>query len=476
MIENNIYKKSRNNYFNFKCTMNITCENCGGKNTLPKGKTTMFCAFCGTSIEAPKKEVKTKVSSSRVGSDEEIILAYIRGGSKGVLELPLANLKGLILKGVNLSGANLSGANLESTDLRGANLKNANLKNACLKDANLSEADLSYTDMTNIETYDEKTYVEFCGANLNSAILKDADIRNADFTNANLTDAVFINAKANKSCFNKTNISARQLKSLSTLFRGSLESVNLSKSDLSNIDFTGVSLRDSNLSEAKLNGAIFFSDEILDLLEISKVLRQTGELFTTAYLVNTNFSKVDFRQVKLKAKVPTFGFQNAILIGANFSNLDLKSYSFRDANLKDANFSNADLRGANFNGAIIEGANFKGANVKDARGIKKNCYLTTACVEAMNLPDDCHELQTLRKFRDGHVSETDEGKALITEYYEIAPKIIDEIHSTGNGKDIFKALYSDIQEIVSLIDNLNYKEAYQYYCNMTLKLKSKYLN
>lgn len=41
--------------------MNITCESCGGKNSLPKGKTSMFCSFCGTNIEAPTKQTKTKI-------------------------------------------------------------------------------------------------------------------------------------------------------------------------------------------------------------------------------------------------------------------------------------------------------------------------------------------------------------------------------------------------------------------------------
>ena len=53
------------------------------------------------------------------------------------------------------------------------------------------------------------------------------------------------------------------------------------------------------------------------------------------------------------------------------------------------------------------------------------CFLTTACVEAENLSDDCYELNTLRNFRDSYVRGLPEGDAIISEYYDIAPKIIE---------------------------------------------------
>jgi len=49
--------------------MNLTCDNCGGKNSLPKGKTSIFCTLCGTNIEAPTKQAKTKISATSKGSD-----------------------------------------------------------------------------------------------------------------------------------------------------------------------------------------------------------------------------------------------------------------------------------------------------------------------------------------------------------------------------------------------------------------------
>lgn len=49
------------------------------------------------------------------------------------------------------------------------------------------------------------------------------------------------------------------------------------------------------------------------------------------------------------------------------------------------------------------------------------CFLTSACVEAKGLPDDCSELSVLRHFRDSYLAGIEEGKAEICEYYHVAP-------------------------------------------------------
>lgn len=55
---------------------------------------------------------------------------------------------------------------------------------------------------------------------------------------------------------------------------------------------------------------------------------------------------------------------------------------------------------------------------------KRLCLLTTACVRARGLGDDCIELQTLRTFRDEYVKGLPGGQEAIREYYEIAPAIV----------------------------------------------------
>ena len=45
------------------------------------------------------------------------------------------------------------------------------------------------------------------------------------------------------------------------------------------------------------------------------------------------------------------------------------------------------------------------------------CFLTSACVEAKGLADDCHELSVLRNFRENYLRTVPEGRREIAEYY-----------------------------------------------------------
>ena len=45
-------------------------------------------------------------------------------------------------------------------------------------------------------------------------------------------------------------------------------------------------------------------------------------------------------------------------------------------------------------------------------GNSSGCYLTSACIFAKGLKDDCHELTTLRQFRDQWLAKTTKGKGV----------------------------------------------------------------
>ena len=52
------------------------------------------------------------------------------------------------------------------------------------------------------------------------------------------------------------------------------------------------------------------------------------------------------------------------------------------------------------------------------------CFLTSACVEAKGLPDDCRELTVLRNFRDTYLKASADGQRDVCEYYHVAPMIV----------------------------------------------------
>jgi hypothetical protein len=77
-----------------------------------------------------------------------------------------------------------------------------------------------------------------------------------------------------------------------------------------------------------------------------------------------------------------------------------------------------------------------------ANGFKKKlCYITTAVCEQQNKPDDCHELTILRDYRDSYLLQTEEGRALVEEYYDIAPGLVMIMDMQNNREDIYTDIY-----------------------------------
>lgn len=102
------------------------------------------------------------------------------------------------------------------------------------------------------------------------------------------------------------------------------------------------------------------------------------------------------------------------------------------------------------------------------------CFITTACMEAAGLPDNCTELETMRYFRDGYLAKSDEGKRMIEEYYEIAPRIIERIKRDENSDEVFSGIFTDIRKTVSLIKIGDLESATAQYKGMVLRLKQNF--
>lgn len=104
------------------------------------------------------------------------------------------------------------------------------------------------------------------------------------------------------------------------------------------------------------------------------------------------------------------------------------------------------------------------------------CYLTTACVIAKGLPDDCDELTTLRFFRESFVKNMPCGESDLAHYNLVAPMIIKKIEQAENSKMIFEKIYSElVLPCVELIKNRRLESAFDFYKTYSLKLEEKYL-
>ncbi len=72
------------------------------------------------------------------------------------------------------------------------------------------------------------------------------------------------------------------------------------------------------------------------------------------------------------------------------------------------------------------------------------CFLTAACCGLVGLPDDCVELTTLRRFRDGVMMATAGGRADVARYYALAPAILTEIARRGEERLLLRLYFSHI--------------------------------
>ena len=98
------------------------------------------------------------------------------------------------------------------------------------------------------------------------------------------------------------------------------------------------------------------------------------------------------------------------------------------------------------------------------------CFLTTACVKYKGLPDDCKELTLLRKFRDEYMKKTEEGNALVEQYYEIAPGIVTKIDARADKAEIYEKIYKNILLCVEKIEANEYEQTFKLYSDMVKEL------
>lgn len=103
------------------------------------------------------------------------------------------------------------------------------------------------------------------------------------------------------------------------------------------------------------------------------------------------------------------------------------------------------------------------------------CFLTSACVQARSLPDDCVELKTLRYFRDSYMMSTEQGRQEVEQYYSVAPGIVAAINQSPEVKEIWERLFSGvIVPAVAYIQRGDLSKAHQLYKDCVLRLQKRY--
>lgn len=71
------------------------------------------------------------------------------------------------------------------------------------------------------------------------------------------------------------------------------------------------------------------------------------------------------------------------------------------------------------------------------------CYITGAVCRTQGKGDDCYELTAFRRFRDQVMLRSDEGRALVEEYYRLAPAIVTTVRLCWDEKAVYDQVYRD---------------------------------
>lgn len=112
-----------------------------------------------------------------------------------------------------------------------------------------------------------------------------------------------------------------------------------------------------------------------------------------------------------------------------------------------------------------------------AGGFKKGfCFITTAVCESQGKPDDCYELTTLRAYRDDYMMRSEDGKALVEEYYDTAPGIVQIINMQPDADEVYEELYREyLSPCIRCIEAGEKEECRDMYSRMVRSLQKKYL-
>ncbi len=129
------------------------------------------------------------------------------------------------------------------------------------------------------------------------------------------------------------------------------------------------------------------------------------------------------------------------------------------------------------------GSSFKDSNIiasdydSIVQGFKRKlCYVTTAVCQNLNKGENCEELRLIKEFRDGYLASTQEGAALIEEYYDIAPTLVKRIAKDADAQTKYIWLWNTyLAPCVAFIKAGRQEECKETYCGMMEELRKEYM-
>ncbi|ANW22860.1 hypothetical protein BA953_00825 [Vibrio coralliilyticus] len=314
---------------------------------------------------------------------DELLSHYSNGES-----LKRLDLTGLDLTDIVLTGADLSFSLLNGADLSGSNLTDARLNNIVAEKANFSDCVLDGCDFSHALMQDAKFINAQCThCTFDQAILKQADLtgttlchsrffltlmEQANLSNSNLSCSDLSQVAAFGATFNNADMSECRLD------RAIFNDANMIKTDLSksygvscslwgvqgdsmNLDHADIT--SLGLGPAKIDSASFCEAK-LDKLSMIEAQANNANFrraqLNQAYINNSTLIHCNFNQVQMRAgQLARSNLQSSQFIGANLMQSTLVKSNFVEANLHHASLFNADIRKIKVGSTALQNTNFK---------------------------------------------------------------------------------------------------------------------
>jgi hypothetical protein len=103
------------------------------------------------------------------------------------------------------------------------------------------------------------------------------------------------------------------------------------------------------------------------------------------------------------------------------------------------------------------------------------CFITSAVCETMDKADDCYELTAFRNFRDSYMLENVARKAMVEEYYQVAPVIVTAINANPDAEARYQEIWARyLQPCLQAIEEKRLEDCAKQYSKMVSELKKQY--
>lgn len=446
----------------------INCPSCGAANQLPEGKTSMFCAFCGNSIQAVTKEkssatesfIKTKPSISKkktskgaeysaitdkvykttVIEDEGGELSLIKRDIKSLDEITvwfsdneLLEINKLTLNDNNIN--NLSGIE-RFENLVSLNLSNNKISELPQKDEFLGKIFRMYLGGNPIEksiSDEQKKYysnIRFYTPRLKKILPKanivgDLELRCDSLNIESISEITDLYNENELYEIKRLYFSKNKLKSLIGLSNFYAQQIDFSFNELIQIDdlpnFSSNKKEDINLDFRENNNLKDFSDSAASKINKAKAEKLQLDLRSCPQFNFESLSKINFNKLLQSAdsiySYITILTDNNVTIPNNLKTIGFSLHS------SDNGYSDWKL--------VIKGNPVFKDNTPSFGKILGNelsggkCFVATATMGSYDHP----EVMVLRNFRDNWILEKSWGEAFVKWYYHygaIAAKSIEK--------------------------------------------------